>query len=139
MALELVIVTPQGQAFRDQVETVVLPGTEGDFGVLPGHEALLATLRIGPVEIQPASGAKRFAAVSRGYAEVLDDVVTVMVGTCEFADEIDRGRAESARERAARQLEELRKTADGREIWRQYQDAYSRALTRIAVSDRFKS
>ncbi|MGZ8716936.1 MAG: ATP synthase F1 subunit epsilon, partial [Gaiellaceae bacterium] len=41
MALELVIVTPQGQAFNAEVDTVVLPGTEGDFGVLPGHEAFL--------------------------------------------------------------------------------------------------
>ena len=139
MALELVIVTPQGQAFNDEVETVVLPGTEGDFGVLPGHEALLATLRVGALELTLPSGQKRVAAVSRGYAEVLDDVVTVMVGSCEFADEIDRERAEQARERALRQLEELRQTAEGREVWEKYQDEYSQALTRIAVSDRFKS
>ena len=138
MPVDLVIVTPQGHAFHDQVESVVLPGTEGDFGVLPGHEAYLTALRIGPLELT-RGGQKRFAAVSRGYAEVLDDVVTVMVGTCEFSDEIDRVRAESARERSLRQLEELRKTADGQALWRQYQDAYSRAITRIAVSDRFKA
>jgi F-type H+-transporting ATPase subunit epsilon len=138
MPLDLVIVTPEGQAFHDQVDSVVLPGTEGDFGVLPGHEPFLTALRIGPVEIA-RDGQKRFAAVSRGYAEVLDEVVTVMVGTCEFADEIDRERAEKARERSERQLEELRKTADGRALWEQYQDAYSRAVTRIAVSDRFKA
>jgi len=138
MPVELVIVTPQGQAFRDEVEGVVLPGTEGDFGVLPGHEAFLTALRIGPVEIQ-RGGQKRFAAISRGYAEVVDDVVTVMVGTCEFADEIDRERAEKARERAQRQLEELRRTTAGEALYDQYQDAYSRALTRITVSDRFKT
>jgi F-type H+-transporting ATPase subunit epsilon len=138
MPLELVIVTPEGQAFHEKVESVVLPGTEGDFGVLPGHEPFLTALRIGPLEIV-RDGQRRFAAVSRGFAEVLDEVVTVMVGTCEFADEIDRERAEKARERSVRQLEDLRKTADGQALWRQYQDAYSRAITRIAVSDRFKA
>ena len=137
MPVDLVIVTPQGQAFNGEVESVVLPGTEGDFGVLPGHEAFLTALRIGPLELTRA-GQTRFAAVSRGYAEVVDDVVTVMVGTCEFADEIDRERAEKARERTRRQLEEIRQTPEGREEWRKYQDDYSRAITRIAVSERFK-
>jgi F-type H+-transporting ATPase subunit epsilon len=137
MALELVIVTPQGQAFNAEVDTVVLPGTEGDFGVLPGHEAFLTALRVGPLELSQGER-KRFAAVSRGYAEVVDDVVTVMVGSCEFADEIDREAAEKARERTLRQLEELRTTAEGREVWEKYQDEYSQAITRIAVSERFK-
>jgi len=137
MPVDLVIVTPQGQAFNGEVESVVLPGTEGDFGVLPGHEAFLTALRIGPLELS-RGGQTRFAAVSRGYAEVVDDVVTVMVGTCEFADEIDRERAEKARERTHRQLEEIRQTPEGREEWRKYQDGYSRAITRLAVSERFK-
>jgi F-type H+-transporting ATPase subunit epsilon len=137
MPVDLVIVTPQGQAFNGEVESVVLPGTEGDFGVLPGHEAFLTALRIGPLELS-RGGQTRFAAVSRGYAEVVDDVVTVMVGTCEFADEIDRERAEKARERTRRQLEEIRQTPEGREEWQKYQDDYSRAITRIAVSERFK-
>jgi F-type H+-transporting ATPase subunit epsilon len=137
MALDLVIVTPQGQAFSGEVDGVVLPGTEGDFGVLPGHEAYLTALRVGALEFSMGEQ-KRFAAVSRGYAEVVDDVVTVMVGSCEFADEIDRERAEKARERTLRQLEELRTTAEGREVWEKYQDDYSRAITRIAVSERFK-
>jgi F-type H+-transporting ATPase subunit epsilon len=137
MPVDLVIVTPQGQAFNGEVESVVLPGTEGDFGVLPGHEAFLTALRIGPLELS-RGGQTRFAAVSRGYAEVVDDVVTVMVGTCEFADEIDRERAEKARERTRRQLEEIRQTPEGREEWQRYQDDYSRAITRIAVSERFK-
>jgi F-type H+-transporting ATPase subunit epsilon len=138
MALDLVIVTPQGQAYSGEVDSVVLPGTEGDFGVLPGHEAFLTALRIGPLELS-RGGQKRFAAVSRGYAEVADDIVTVMVGTCEFADEIDRERAEKERERTLRQLEELRTTAEGREVWEKYQDEYSQAITRLAVSERFKS
>jgi F-type H+-transporting ATPase subunit epsilon len=137
MSLELTIVTPEGQAYRGAVDYVVLPGSEGDFGVLRGHEPFLSALRIGGVELS-SGGQKRFAAVSRGYAEVHSDVVTVMVGSCEWADEIDRERAERARERALKALQEFRQTPEGRDEYAEYQDAYSRAITRIAISDGFK-
>ena len=48
MAISLTVVTPEGQAFHGEAEAVVLPGSEGEFGVLPGHEAFLSALRIGP-------------------------------------------------------------------------------------------
>jgi F-type H+-transporting ATPase subunit epsilon len=137
MSIELTVVTPEGQAYHGPVEYVVLPGAEGDFGVLQGHEPFLAALRIGGLELS-AGGQKRVAAVSKGFAEVHADAVTVMVGTCEFADEIDRARAERARERAAKTLHEFRQTPEGQAEYAQYQDAYSRAITRIAVSERFK-
>jgi F-type H+-transporting ATPase subunit epsilon len=137
MSLELTIVTPEGQAYHGPVDYVVLPGTEGDFGVLKGHEPFLSALRIGGLELS-SGGRKRLAALSRGYAEVHSDVVTVMAGTCEWADEIDRERAERARERALKALQEFRQTPEGRLQYQEYQDAYSRAITRIAISDRFK-
>ena len=103
MSLELTIVTPEGQAFHGEVESVVLPGAEGDFGVLAGHEPFLSALRTGGLELE-AAGKKRLAAVSRGYAEIHGDKVSVMVGTCEWADEIDTERAERARQRAEERL-----------------------------------
>lgn len=139
MLFDLSVVTPEGEAYDGPVETVVLPGTEGDFGVLPGHEPFLTGLRIGTMTIRDSGGQEIHAAVSRGFAEVLGDRVSVMVGSCEFAHDIDRERAEVARERARRQLEELRGTAEGEELYQQYQEAYSRAISRIAVTDRFKS
>jgi len=139
MPLELRVVTPEGQAFHGPAESVVLPGAEGDFGVLPGHEVFLSALRIGPMTIQKSEGEVLHAAVSGGFAEVHDDQVSVMVSTCEFAHEIDRSRAEIARERALRQLEEMRGTPEGEAVYQQYQDAYSRAIARVAISDRFKS
>jgi F0F1-type ATP synthase epsilon subunit len=60
------------------------------------------------------------------------------VGTCEFSTEIDRERAELARERAKRALDDMRHTTEGEATYQQYQDAYSRAIARISVSDRFK-
>jgi F-type H+-transporting ATPase subunit epsilon len=71
-----------------------------------------------------------------GYANVKADAVTVMVGTCEFAHQIDVERAVTARERAQRQLEEMRQTEHGEKLYEEYQEAYSRAITRIAVSEK---
>jgi F-type H+-transporting ATPase subunit epsilon len=138
MPLELIVVTPEGQAFHGEVEGVVLPGSEGEFEVLPGHEAFLSGLRIGEMQIHRSGGETLHAAVTRGFAEVHDDKLAVMVATCEFANEIDRERAELARERAQRQLGEMRHTAEGQATYQEYQDAYSRAIARISVSDRFK-
>jgi F-type H+-transporting ATPase subunit epsilon len=138
MPIALTVVTPEGQAFHGDAEAVVLPGSEGEFGVLPGHEPFLTALQIGPMTIRKVGGEALHAAVSQGFAEVHDNQVSVMVGTCEFSHEIDRPRAEIARDRARKQLEDLRLTADGEALYRQYQDAYSRAIARIAISDRFK-
>ena len=138
MSLELTIVTPEGQAYHGEVEYVVLPGVEGEFGVLAGHEPFLSALKSGPLELS-ANGRERHAAVSRGYAEIHGDKVTVMVGACEWADEIDLARAERARERALKALQDSRATAEGAADYQELQEAYSRAIARIAVSERFKN
>ena len=135
MSIDLTIVTPEGQAFSGPVESVVLPGVEGDFGVLKGHEPFLSALRIGTLEVN-AEGRKRLAAVSSGYAEIRSDEVSVMVATCEFADEIDRERAERARSRAHDALEKMRGHAEHAAQIREFQDAYSRAITRLHVVEK---
>ena len=85
MSLELTIVTPQGEAFRGPIESVVLPGTEGDFGVLPQHERLLTALREGEVEIKTPAGTRK-ATISEGFADVSGSEVVVMVTSCAFAN-----------------------------------------------------
>jgi F-type H+-transporting ATPase subunit epsilon len=139
MPLAVNVVTPEGQAFQGPADAVVLPGSEGEFGVLPGHEPFLTALKIGPMTIRKPDGEALHAVVSQGFAEVHDDQVSVMVGTCEFAHEIDRSRAEIAAERASQQLEALRGTPEGEALYQQYQDAYSQALSRASTSERFKS
>lgn len=137
MSIELHVVTPEGEAFEGPVETVVLPGSEGDFGVLEGHEEFLSGLRVGEMTVRTAAGEELHAAVSRGFAEVHGNRVVVMVGSCEFAHEIDLDRAQVARDRALKQLEELRATPDGKELYDRYQEEYSAALHRIAVRERY--
>ncbi len=138
MGFELIVVTPEGQAFRETIESVVLPGTEGYFGVLDGHEPFLTGLQIGVMEVEK-SDSTLHAALSTGYANVRADAVTVMVGSCEFAHDIDAERATTARERAQSQLDEMRQTEEGQEVYDEYQEAFSRAITRISVSEKFKT
>jgi F-type H+-transporting ATPase subunit epsilon len=103
---ELLIVTPQGPAYSGEVESVLLPGSEGDFGVLPSHERLLAPLRIGAVEIHTGSEII-YAAIASGFAEVDGTNVAVMVESCECANALDVARAELARRRAEEGLAAL--------------------------------
>ena len=138
MGIELTVVTPEGQAWHGEAESVVLPGTEGDFGVLGGHEVFMTGLQIGEMAIE-TGGEKLYAAVSRGFCEVHEDAVTVMVGTCEFAHEIDAERAKIAADRAKKQLEEMRGTEEGEEAYQEYQESFSRAVARVAVSEKFKN
>jgi F-type H+-transporting ATPase subunit epsilon len=123
MALSLYIATPQGEAFDAEVETVVLPGVEGDFGVLAGHEAFISALRAGGIEIRQTDGSRRIAAVPGGFAEISG------AGRCEFADEADRDPEEIARERAQAMIEEMRDTEEGEAFYRQYQEAFSEAVS----------
>ena len=86
MSLELTIVTPVGEAFHGPVDAVVLPGSEGDFGVLPRHERLMTALRAGEVEIRTGSSTRR-ASISDGFADVSGEAVVVMVTSCRFEGE----------------------------------------------------
>ena len=137
MPFHLTVVTPEGEAFDKQVDSVVLPGTEGEFGVLAEHEPFLTGLAAGTVQIR--SGEETlYAAVSSGFAEVHVGEVSVLVGSCEFAHEIDRSRAEIARDRALAQLQEMRASAEGEAAYQALQGAYARAVARVAASDKFK-
>ena len=93
MPFELTIVTPSGEAYRGAADGIVLPGSEGDFGVLPEHERFLTPLRIGTIEIQTGNETIH-AAIADGFAEVTGDQVAVMVESCDLAADIDPAEAE---------------------------------------------
>jgi len=95
MPLLLSIVTPERAVLETEVDAVVAPGAEGEFGVLPEHEPFLAPLQPGVVRYQGGAGSGRLA-VARGFAEVTGEWVTLLVQTAETSDEIDRERAEQA-------------------------------------------
>lgn len=94
MALQLTVVTPEGQAYDAPVEHVVLPGSEGDFGVFEQHERFLTAIRPGPLEIRSADGVTSWAAISDGFADVGSEQVTVLVSRCDLAGDLDSGAAQ---------------------------------------------
>lgn len=97
--LTLEVVTPERSLVNEQVDEVQLPGSEGYFGVLPGHTPLLATLQVGELWYRIGQE-KHYLAVAFGFAEVLPDRVTVLAQIAERPEDIDVPRAEAARKRA---------------------------------------
>jgi len=101
--LTLEVATPTRLVVSEAVDEIVAPGSQGYFGVLPGHAAFLTTLGIGEL-IYRVGRDEHYLAVAGGFAEVRNDKVIVLADSAERPEEIDRARAESARERAERRL-----------------------------------
>ena len=130
--LMLEIVTPEKMAFAGMVEEVTIPGTEGEFGVLRGHEALLSSIEIGELNFTK-DGKKTYYAVNTGYGEVTSNKVTILIETAERADSIDKDRARKAKEVADARLVQISKEHDDYEL---IHLALLRAITRISVAEK---
>jgi F-type H+-transporting ATPase subunit epsilon len=130
-SLALVLVTPDRAIVHDNVDEVELPGSEGYFGVLPGHSPLLALLGVG--EMWYRRGATRFyASLAGGFVEVLPDRVTVLAQVAERAEDIDLARAEQARVAAEARLSRAAADLDVERA----RLALLKQLTRIRVAQR---
>ena len=128
--IRLRVVTPIRLVLDEEVDEVTAHGELGEFGVLPDHIAFLSTLVAG--ELSYKQGAtKKLLAVGGGYAEVLDNVMTVLASTAEFAAEIDVARAQRAKERAEKQLAQLNQEEKD---WQTAETALQRALVRLQVA-----
>ena len=101
--LLLEIVTPDRSLVREEVDEVQIPGSEGYFGVLPGHTPLLATLKVGELWYR-VGPEKHYLAIAGGFVEVLPDRVTILAQIAERAQDVDAARAEAARKRAEERL-----------------------------------
>lgn len=127
--LTLEVVTPDGLLIRDEVDSVQAPGSEGSFGVLPGHIPMLTTLGAGEIVYRKGAEVGRIVCLF-GFCEVLPDRVHIMAESGERAGEIDVARAESARRRA----EERMKMVKDEEGFKQAQADYVRAVARLAAA-----
>lgn len=82
MALHFELVTPEKLVRSEAVHMVVVPGTEGDFGVLEGHAPMMSTLRDGAISVYASAGAApETLTVSGGFAEVNDKGLTILAET----------------------------------------------------------
>jgi F-type H+-transporting ATPase subunit epsilon len=130
--LMLEIVTPEKMTFSGKIEEVTIPGAEGEFGVLRGHEAFLSSVDIGELNFIK-EGKKTYYSVNTGYAEVTASKVTILIETAERSDSIDKDRALKAKDKAETRLAQIAREDVEYETMRA---ALSRAITRISVSEK---
>jgi F-type H+-transporting ATPase subunit epsilon len=130
--LRLEVVTPSRLVVSEEITELVAPGSEGYFGVLPGHLPFITTLKMGELTFWTGRE-EHHLAISKGYAEVRGDTVSILVDSAERPEEIDVMRAERARQRAE---ERLREWAAGKaEVdAARAETALYRALARLLVA-----
>ncbi len=127
----LEILTPDRIVYSGEATYLRAPGTEGSFGVLANHIPFLTTLDIGEVEVE-IGNKKRFFAISGGFAEVLNNTVSILAETAEAAEDIDVNRANEAKERAEKRLREHLAEVNVARA----RIALTRALTRLKVASK---
>jgi len=128
--VELTIITPERLVLEAaDVNHVLLPAANGELGVLPGHVAMVCRLNVGRIRVDSAAESVELA-TSGGFAEVLEDNITVLVEAAERADEIDVARAQRARDRARIALERREEKVEDATL----RGALARALNRIDVA-----
>jgi F-type H+-transporting ATPase subunit epsilon len=132
MPILLEIVTPERLAYSEEVDSVNLPGGEGELGVLPHHAPLVSTLGIGELRIR-RGGQEELFAIAGGFLQVRPDKVVVMAETADMASEINLERAQQARVEAEKALETG--YAEGADL-AAARAALQQALLRIRVAER---
>ena len=135
MPLQVEVITPERHVFEDEVDMVVIPGSEGMLGILPHHAPLFTGLGSGEMRVKKGTLEYVFA-VFGGFMDVREDKVTVLTDTAEHAEEIDERRAQEARDSAQRELEAAPANAADEQRARA---ALQRALIRLRVAERRRS
>ena len=126
----LEIVTPVRKVFSGQVLSLVAPGEDGYFGVLPRHAAMLSSLAVGHLKVETPEKTRHFA-ISGGFAEVLPSGVRILAETAEEASEIDIERAKQALIRAEERLKQSYKEVDHERAQR----SLARAQNRLRIAN----
>ena len=134
MKLTLEIVTPDRALVTEQVDEVQLPGSQGYFGVLPGHTPLLATLQVGELWYRVGQE-KHYLAIAFGFVEVRPDRVTVLAQVAERAQDIDVARAQEAKRRAEERVARPEKEMD----FERARIAMMKSLVRLQVASRART
>jgi len=130
--IQLEIVTPERLVYEDEVDSVNVPGIEGELGILPHHAPLLSILGFGELRIRKGGAEESFAIVG-GFVQVRPDKVVVMAETADLAAEIDLEKAQEARREAERALETGYSEGADLSVARA---ALQTALMRIRVAER---
>ena len=132
-SINLEVVTPDQSVVSDEAQMVVAPGAFGEFGVLPGHTTFLTSLSLGMIRYKDQSGSERLVFVNGGFAEVMQDTVTILAESAERRRDIDLERARAAVKRAEERLTEASRKEDV--DFRRAHVSLQRAITRLKVAE----
>jgi F-type H+-transporting ATPase subunit epsilon len=134
MPLQVEIVSPERRAFTDEVDMVIVPGIDGQLGILPHHTRLITALGVGELRIKKG-GTEQSMLISGGFVEVRPDKVVVMADLAEHSEEIDVARATEARKAAEAELEQTQDPVDIARV----RAALQTALMRERIATRRRS
>lgn len=137
MTIRCEIASQDHLVFEGDADIVVLPGVDGEMGILPNHAPLLTILGLGVIKVRKGTDEQIFT-VTGGLAEVQPKLVTILAEASERVDEIDIARAEAARDRAKQLLEEGPSEYDIDKIL-EIEAGLRRSNLRLEVARRFRT
>ncbi|MDX1701272.1 MAG: F0F1 ATP synthase subunit epsilon [Melioribacteraceae bacterium] len=132
--LYIEIITPSKVGYKGNISSVTVPGTVGNFQVLYNHAPIISSMDIGEIKIKEQDGKEIHFATSGGTIEVSDNKIIILAESFERSDQIDKSRAESAKERAEKRL----KTKREQKIDEfRAELALKRAINRLKISNKY--
>jgi F-type H+-transporting ATPase subunit epsilon len=136
MTIRCEIVSQDRMVFEGDVDIVVLPGSDGEMGILPHHAPLLTTLKYGIIKVRQKNQEQIFT-VAGGVAEIQPNIVTVLADAAENIEEIDVARAEAARKRVEEALSKV--SQEDADAYEQLEAALQRSNLRLSAVKRHRS
>lgn len=127
----LEVITPDRVAFNNEVTSVLAPGVDGYFGVLAGHQPMIAALAPGTVKVETKGGREKFLAIAGGFFQVQNNEAVILVESAEWSEEINLERAKLSLQRAKDRLAQ----ADGRVDRERAEEALARAKARLKATE----
>jgi F-type H+-transporting ATPase subunit epsilon len=134
-AVQFELVSPEKLLLSEEVEMVVVPGAEGDFGVLPGHTPVISSVRPGIIHIFEGGAVKSRIFVAGGFAEVTGERCTVLAEEAVLLDEIDRDQVEKDLQNAVDDVADSGENASDRALAEQRADTARAKLISLDSSD----
>ncbi len=135
MPIRCEIVSQDRLVYEGDADIVIVPGSLGEMGILPGHAPLLSSLEMGVIRVKTAEVEQVFT-VTGGFIEVQPDIVTIMADAAENVEDIDVDRAEKAMERASKLLDEYSST--DAENYMRIQSALRRSNLRLKAAQQHR-
>ena len=129
--IKIEVLQPNKVKIKDEYDHVILPGTEGDFGVSEEHTPFITKMRPGILKLYKGNQEERYA-IHDGFVTVENNVVRIVCETIEKEDEVDYARAEAAKSRAEKRLKSAEEDID----FRRAEIALKKALVRIKITNR---